>query len=257
MAGRGHFKRIVARTAILLSAGVVSACTLPGPGDMQDGIFDPYEQANRARHEATKASDSGLLRPVAAGYVEVVPDVIQTNIVNFADTAKLPRTVLNQLLQGRPGDAMRNTLRFGINATLGIGGLADVASDLGLPRDESGFADTLYVWGAPEGAYLELPVLGPTTERHAVGDIVDVGLNPIYYASLPIIGAFFLARVGEELTERGRFGDTIDSVLYESADSYAQLRLIYLQNRRFELGDETVAGAAEDVDPLALDTEGF
>ncbi|MDU8912610.1 VacJ family lipoprotein [Aestuariicoccus sp. MJ-SS9] len=247
----------MARGAVVLALVAVSACTVPGPGDVENGIFDPYEDANRARHERGKRSDTRFLRPVAMAYVDAVTEGVQTNVSNLADTASLPKTVVNQVLQGRLGDATRNTVRFAINATLGFAGLADVASDMGLPRDKSDFGETLFVWGLPEGAYLELPLLGPSTERDAAGEVVDLFLNPFgAIVPAPERYVYTVAKVGDTLTERGRFAGTVDSILYESADSYSQLRLIYLQNRRFELGDDT-AMSAEDEDPFALDTEGF
>ncbi len=240
--------------ALLLAAG---ACSVPGPSAAPDAVHDPYEAQNRRVHAFNRKVDERLLRSSGAGYAQTVPQGVQDNISNLADTVSLPRTVVNQVLQGRLGDATRNTLRFAVNATLGFGGLADVASDLGMPPDESDFGETLHVWGVPEGAYLALPFLGPSTERDAAGDVVDLALNPLSYvlptrARRVATGARILDKVGE----RGRFGGTVDSVLYDSADPYAQLRLIYLQNRRFELGG---AAAAEDayIDPEALDTEGF
>ncbi|MEM8592882.1 MAG: MlaA family lipoprotein, partial [Pseudomonadota bacterium] len=104
------------------------------------------------------------------------------------------------------------------------------------PEQDTDFGETLHVWGVSEGDYLELPLLGPSTTRDFLGTVVDFLIDPLnpvidspesYYA----LGA----RGASGLNARNRFGDSIDSVLYESADSYAQARLIYLQNRRFEL----------------------
>ena len=163
----------------------------------------------------------------------------------------------NQSLQGRLLRASRNTLRFTVNATLGLAGLFDVASPLGLPEDESDFGETLYVWGLPEGAYMELPVLGPSTERDAVGRFVDLFTDPLYYL-LPSPDRYYGtgARVAAKVIKLDDYGDQIDALMNDSADSYAQLRLIWLQNRRFELGDDR-AGGEDYIDPEALDTEGF
>ena len=111
------------------------------------------------------------------------------------------------------------------------------------------FGGTLAAWGAPEGAYLELPLLGPSTQRDAAGKVVDLFTNPLSYVLVaPERHAGTVARVFDRVGTRDRFGDTIDSVLYESADSYAQTRLIYLQSRRFELGD---AASGAYADPYA------
>ena len=110
---------------------------------------------------------------------------------------------------------------------------------MGLPARESDFGQTLHVWGVDEGAYLELPFLGPSTQRDATGDVVDFVLNPLRYAELDEArAAITAAQVGEGLGDRYRLSVVIDEVLYQSADSYAQTRSLYLQNRRFELGED-------------------
>lgn len=237
-------------------AGMLGACTVPGPEGMPpDGVFDPYEAQNRRTHAFNRNIDKAFLQGSGSGYTEKVHPDIRAGVDNLADTISLPQTVVNQVLQGRLGDASRNTLRFSVNVVLGFGGLADVASDLGLPRDESDFGETLAVWGVPEGAYLELPLLGPSTERDTAGMVVDLFTNPLSYRAnraerLAMTGVGVLEQVGD----RGQYSETVDSVLYESTDSYAQLRLLYLQNRRFELGEEA---PGNEIDPLEIDTTGF
>lgn len=239
----------------LCVAALLSACTVPGPDHPAGEIFDPYEAQNRDTHKLNLALDRSVLRPAGEGYVKVVPDDIATSIGNFATNLGEPSSAVNHLLQGDLGGVTRNLGRFVINVTLGFGGLFDPASDFGIYADESDFGETLHVWGAPEGAYVELPLFGPSTERDAVGKAVDMFTNPLSYV-LPSperhIGkvAEITARVGD----RGRYADLIDSVLYESADGYAQSRTLYLQNRRHELGMST-----EDtyIAPEDIDTEGF
>jgi phospholipid-binding lipoprotein MlaA len=244
------------RTLMLVTfVAALAGCSVPGPGGAPDGIHDPYETQNRKVHNFNRNVDKRFFSGDGPGYAGTVPKDVQVTISNFADTVSLPQTVVNQVLQGRPGDATRNAVRFTINATLGIGGLADVASDMGLPPDETDFGATLAVWGLPEGAYLELPLLGPSTERDAAGNVVDLFTDPIsYVVKTPDRYVGTLAKGLDKIGERDTFGDTIDSVLYDSADSYAQLRLMYLQSRRYELGEEAPGG---DFDPQAVDTEGF
>ena len=237
----------------LAIAGTLAGCSVPGPGGAPDGINDPYELSNRNVHDFNRRVDDRVLRGAGSGFSDTVPDEIEVSILNVADTLSLPQTVVNQVLQGRLGDATRNTLRFAVNATLGFGGIADVASDIGIPRDESDFGETLHVWGVPEGAYQELPFIGPSTQRDTVGLVVDLFLDPFAYVLTPpqrrgVFGVRALAKV----QERGQFGGTVDSVLYDSADSYAQFRLIYLQKRRFELGMRPPRRA----DPFDIHTEG-
>jgi phospholipid-binding lipoprotein MlaA len=239
----------------LFISATVGACTVPGPGEAPDGIFDPQESANRRVHEFNKSLDKAVVGPVGKGYVSVVPEEIVTVVGNFSDNLSTPSSVANQILQLDLAGATRNTLRFVLNTTLGIGGLADVAKEFGLDRDPSDFGETLYVWGAPEGSYLELPVLGPSTERAAIGRAVDLFTNPLSYVlTKPQSRAATGAKVMELVGDRGEYADIIAPLLYDSADRYAQARLLYLQNRRHELGDEA---ATTYITPDDIDTEGF
>lgn len=235
---------------------VLAACTPMDQAQVgDDGTFDPYEERNRKNHAFNLSLDKALVRPVGVGYAAAVPQPVQTGIGNFGSNLSEPSSFVNHVFQADIEGAGTNFFRFLLNSTLGVAGLFDVASAVGIPEDESDFGHTLHVWGAPEGAYLELPALGPSTERDAAGKFVDLFTDPLSYV-LPkpekYVGT--AARAADAVGSRGRFADTVDSVLYESADSYGQTRLFYLQNRRFELGIET-----EDtyIDPDEIDTEGF
>lgn len=224
----------------------------PTPGD---GIHDPAEDLNRQVHRFNIMVDDVVIQDAGEGLTDVVPEPVFETVSNFADTLSLPRVVVNQVLQGRLGEATQNAARFSVNATLGFGGLADVATDFGLPEQESDFGETMAVWGVPEGGYVVLPFIGPSTERDAVGQVVDLFINPFSYVLTgPESYVGTVAEVVDDIGDRGRYSNSYDSVLHESADSYKQVRLIYLQNRRHELGEEA---PEDDIDPLALDTEGF
>ena len=244
--------------ALMLAALLgLGACAVPGPGEAPDGIFDPNEGANRRVHAFNKRLAGAVSGGNGPGVMSSLPTPVSAGVHNFADTVSLPQVVVNQVLQLRPGRALRNTARFTLNATAGVAGLFDVATPLGLPEDDTDFGETLYVWGFPEGAYIELPVLGPNTEREAVGRIFDLFTDPLSYV-IPTPDRYYVkaVRVGDKVLDVAENGDTIDALLDGSADSYAQLRTIYLQNRRFELGDES-AGGSDYIDPEAIDTEGF
>ncbi len=244
------------RIAFVAMLGVlVAGCTQPGPGQMPGDVFDPHEAQNRRTHELNRSLDKALIRPVGVGYTKVIPDDLEDSIGNFASNLSLPGTVVNNLLQGNVEGAFRNTMRFVFNTTLGFGGLFDVAGDFEIDAIPGDFGQTLYVWGVPEGAYIELPGLGPSTERAAVGRAVDLFTNPLSYV-LPSPEKYVgtAAGVASRVGDRGRYAESIDSILYNSADSYSQARGIYLQNRRFQLGD---GDAAEEINPFDLNTEGF
>ncbi len=235
---------IVSLIFVVLS---IAACT-PAPDGVQ--IHDPFEAQNRDIHAFNVALDRAFVRG-ASGVSEAAPEELTQPIVNFADNVGLPGAVLNGLLQGDIGGAATNTMRFVINSTVGVFGLLDPAGAIGLAEEETDFGETLYVWGLPEGAYVELPFYGPSTERDAVGRIVDAIIDPLgRVGSAPQLEYGGIARVAGQVVERGRLGDTLDDILYESADSYAQARLIYLQNRRFELGDEASTTDESFVDPF-------
>lgn len=240
------------RTASLGLCMVLAGCA--SKPVMQDGIRvnDPYETQNRRVHAFNKALDSRVIGPAAdlasgRNESESGPGIMD-GVINVGANLSLPGKVANSLLQGRPEPAIRNFFRFAVNTTLGIGGLMDPAGrDFGLPEQDTDFGETLAVWGVPEGAYLELPVLGPSTQRDAVGKVVDLAIDPLRRLLHPDAAwATFGLRAASKAGDRARFGDTVDSVLQDSEDSYAQVRLIYLMHRRYELNEE---GA--EIDPYA------
>jgi phospholipid-binding lipoprotein MlaA len=241
-------------SALLMSTALFAACAAPsGP----DAINDPFEPANRGVHAFNKGVDRALVGPASKG-VGIVPEPVRRGIDNVADTLGLPGDIANNLLQLRIADAGQNTLRLGVNLTFGLAGLLDVSSELGLQGQPTDFGETLHVWGVGEGPYVELPLAGPSTARDTVGMIVDAALDPVSRV-LPVreANAARLVRLFSRLGDRNRFSDTVDSLLYESADSYAQARLLYLQNRRFTLAKGKAAngaeGASDDgfIDPYA------
>lgn len=251
------------RAAILLFL-TLSACASAPPG----GVNDPYEPFNRRVHAFNKGLDATVLRPLArraggnaptapaattaggatAGGSNAAPPGPIEMIGNVSANLSLPGKVVNSLLQGRPEPAVRNTFRFLVNTTVGLGGVLDPAgADFALPEIDTDFGETLHVWGVPEGAYLELPVLGPSTERDLAGMIVNTVIDPVdNWLNRDQRTAKLAARVASKAGDRTQFGSTVDSVLHDSADSYAQTRLLYLQHRRFELKQEQDA-----IDPYA------
>lgn len=232
------------------------ALTACGPAPQASGINDPHEATNRKFHEVNRAVDKAILRPASKAYA-ILPQPVERGVANFADNLDTPGDVVNNLLQGRIGPAAQNSLRFATNTIFGLGGLFDAATVLGLPGVETDFGETLHVWGAGEGSYIEVPFLGPSTTRDFAGTLIDLAANPVRLAlPQPEASISTVAKAGSRLGDRSRYSETVESILYGSADSYAQLRLLYLQNRRFELGQtdgitEDGATGADDgfVDP--------
>ncbi len=248
--------RAILPALFLVAATLVSGCAKPTGEQIAEGtISDPHEQRNRAVHEFNRGVDRFAFRPAAKGYVAIVPPDMVTSFGLFAENLSMPGQAVNSVLQGNFKQAGIALSRFAINSILGIGGLGDPASDFNVPRVDTNFGETLHVWGVGEGSYVELPFFGPSTARDATGLVVDFFTNPIGYAkNNPADNIDVYAEIVRRLGDRGTYSDTVDSILYESADSYAQARLIYLQNRRFELGQ---ASENAEIDPFELSTEGF
>lgn len=237
--GRG-----LVRVVALLGVALLTACA---PRDVPAGIDDPWEASNRQTHEFNKKLDKSLIRPAGNAYAGSVPQPVMTGVSNFAGNLSTPSLVVNNILQADAEGAMANSWRFVINSTLGIVGLFDVATAFGIPEHDTDFGETLHVWGAKEGNYVELPLLGPSTERDAVGRVVDMFTNPLSYVlPAPEKYAGTAALTIKRLGDRGRYSQTVDSVLHDSADSYAQGRLTYLQNRRYKLYGEAGLGDPYD-----------
>ena len=232
----------------------VTALTACGPAPVAQGINDPYEQTNRSIHQVNVAVDRNVVRPVSRLFGDGEGFVLR-RAKNFAGNLSVPGTVVNNLLQLRITDAGQNTLRFAVNSTFGLAGLFDPAGTLGVAPKPTDFGETLHVWGVGEGPYMELPLAGPSTARDTVGMVADIAMNPVRLA-LPTkeANAATIIKLFSRLGDRDRFSATVDSLLYESADSYAQARLLYLQNRRFQLGKTAGgAGSSDDgfIDPYA------
>jgi len=224
---------VLASVALALMAG----CTAP----VAKGITDPHEARNRQTHEANRELDRALVKPMSGAYGNGIPKPLRQGVGNFASNLNLPGIVVNNLLQLDLDSAVKNSSRFLFNSTIGLGGILDPSTAMGLHEETSDFGETLHVWGVGEGNYVELPFVGPSTERDMVGMVVDVFTNPLSFgASGPEKFMGPVAKGLSKLGDRYQYSDTVDSILYDSADSYAQARLLYLQHRRFELGQAII-----------------
>lgn len=227
----------------LLGLLAVSAC---GPATLPQGdvIVDRDEAQNRAVHRFNMALDQAVVGPTARGYGSIVPEPIRDGVDNFAANLSQPSHIMNNLLQVRIGQASQNLLRFMVNSTIGIGGLFDPATAMGVPAAQTDFGQTLHIWGVPEGDFIMLPGFGPSTSRDTIGLIVDMASNPVRQV-VPTDDRIYVTGVQllDLLGERYEADDIVEGLFNQSADSYAQLRSLYLQNRRFTLG-----GAAPALD---------
>lgn len=227
-------KHVFFHLAPVLCLSVLAGCSDTGG---VGGINDPYEETNRGWHDTNVALDRTVIKPVSMAYGTVVPDPLRKGLANVSDTLSIPGAVVNDALQLQLGDAVHNAARFAVNATVGIAGLFDPATGMGLESRDSDFGQTLSVWGMGEGAYVVLPAYGPSTERDTLGLIVDMALDPVgHLLGTPESSYKTGLTVAEMADKRYRYSDLYESVLYDSADAYTQMRLTYLDSRRYELG---------------------
>jgi phospholipid-binding lipoprotein MlaA len=241
--------RLSRLTLALAGVSLVVACG-PKVAHPVGTPFDPFEAENRKMHEFNKSVDRALVRPAGKGYTEIVPDDIENAVGRFSKNLSIPSSIVNNVLQANMKGATEDFYRFLVNSTIGLGGVFDPATELNMPAaTDADFGQTMHVWGVPQGAYVTLPFLGPSTERDAVGKFVDLFTNPLSYI-LPTPESYYGtgASVASSLSDRGRYADTLDSILYESADSYAAARSLYLQNRAYELGKLTGDSYADPYD---------
>lgn len=241
---------VTSRPSPVVLASVLAALlglTACGPAPVSRGVSDPYETENRSTHELNLVIDKNVIRPLAVGASKIIPPPISRGIGNFAGNLELPGEVVNNILQLRLDHAAQNTLRFALNSTIGIAGVFDPATKMGVTEQQTDFGETLSVWGVAEGDYIELPVFGPSTQRDALGKVVDLGLDPARLLLPKSKGwVVSIAKVVSKIDKRGRYSETFDSILYDSADGYAQARLLYLENRRHQLGQTTSDTEFED-----------
>jgi len=223
----------------------LAAC---GSAPVGQGIYDPNEVANREIHALNKSIDNSVVRPLSGAMSgDGKPGPISKGVANFADNLAEPGRVVNNVLQLKIGDAAQSALRFAFNSTFGLAGILDPSTALGVDVKDTDFGETLHVWGAGEGAFVELPLLGPSTQRDVIGMAVDYFIDPVSILLDPPESHFVTAaKLASKVGDRGRYSGTVDSILYDSADSYAQTRLLYLQNRRFELGQTASDESFED-----------
>lgn len=205
----------------------------PDTADVDDGaIPDPWEGWNRKVFAFNNAIDRAFAEPFARTYQKVAPSPVRSGVRNWVNNLGSPVIFANDLLQLQPKRAGVTVLRFGINTTVGVLGLFDPASAMGLQRHEEDFGQTLGRYGAKPGPYLMLPLLGPSSVRDVVGSVVDVGLDPLTYAQFDGDTALRVTRGGASLvTARTDSLEAVANVRETSNDPYVTLRTVYAQTR--------------------------
>ncbi len=224
-------------------AVLTSACaTRPDPNDAEAvaeyrQTNDPIEPLNRASYFVNDGIDTLILRPAAEAYRIFLPPEVRTGIRNVLANLRTPVILVNDALQGETQRFGTTLGRFVINTTIGVGGIMDRAKDFGLLGHTEDFGQTLAVWGAPEGPYLFIPVLGPSNPRDLVGVGVDTAINPLtWITGNDTVDAVMITRTGlTVLDTREGLIEPLDTLRQGSLDPYAALRSAYRQRRAAEI----------------------
>ena len=220
------------RWLLVLATLLLAGCAIAKPR-----TDDPLEKYNREVYKFNNVVDQTVLRPVAVGYRKVTNPPVRRSVSDFFTNIRMPIVVFNDLLQARPTHALQDTGRFLVNLTLGIGGFFDPASQLGLPLQDNDFGITLARWGAPEGDFLMVPLLGPSTMRDVWRLPIDnYFLDPlnIYGRTHHYHGLQYVPQAIYVVTLRARALDA-EGFLESAYDPYVFLRDAYRQQRLYQI----------------------
>ncbi len=234
-------------------AMVLLLCGAAGCATVGSDPRDPHEGFNRAMHSFNEGFDQAIGKPVATTYRDVVPGPIRTWVRNFFANIGDLWIGANNLLQGKPADTVTDWARFAFNSTLGVFGINDVASEMGLEKHDEDFGQTLGRWGLDDGAYLVWPFLGSSSVRDTVGLIPDTYADPVLKHKPHGVRGFMVVT---RLTSKR--ADLLDAsrILEEAAlDKYVFQRDAYLQRRRNQVYDGNPPRAAREIPRAEADAE--
>jgi len=220
---------------LIVLAAVAAGCTASkDPAAIAQN--DPYEPTNRAIFDFNSKVDRYAAKPIAKFYNHALPQSARTGVHNFLTNLGKPVTFGNDILQGEGERAGETVARFTVNTTLGVAGLVDVASMIGIPEHDEDFGQTLGVWGVGEGPYLVVPFMGPNPPRDLAGNVVDIFMDPTTYIKFHGSDTWYAVRSGVSILDlRARNIDTLDQIERTSIDVYATTRSLYRQYRNSEI----------------------
>lgn len=216
---------------------------------------DPYEDTNRSIYSFNDALDKNILHPAAKGYAYITPNPVRNCVTNFFDNLGYLNTIANDLLQGKFEQCLADSGRFLINSTIGIAGVFDVATPMGLEKNEEDLGQTFAKWGSGEGPYLSIPVLGPSTARDAPDLVTKRMLNPATYVQASISWPLAILDI---INWRANMESSI-KVVDESPDPYLAMREFYRQNRIKLIydGDPPIPDMMDDMEDFDEDEDLF
>lgn len=237
--------RPLSRLRALLVCGLASL-TLLGGCASTGNPRDPLEPINRGIYHFNDGVDHLVIKPAAELYQGVLPQFVRTGVSNFFSNIGDVIVALNNLLQGKFVEAVSDAGRIAVNTTAGLLGVIDVATEIGLEKHNEDFGQTLGYWGIPDGPYLVIPILGPSSARDAVGLVGDWKASPITYVDPnrdrnALYGLWFVSR-RSELLETSKILETA------ALDPYEFLRDAYLQRRRNLVYDGNPPPEQDDIE---------
>ena len=202
-------------------------------GDVSDDAAprDPWEHTNRSMFAFNDHVDRYFMAPVTHGYMAVVPRFVRQRLTNVVANLDEPMVAINDLLQGQFDRFGKATVRFAVNSTFGLGGMFDIAASRDLPRHDSDFGQTLGKWGVKPGAYVVLPLFGPSNVRDASGKLVDIVAEPVGWVFGTVLTTFGQARWGGEFLTTREGADPALRALHDATDPYATARSASIQAR--------------------------
>ncbi len=234
-----------------ISLFALAALTTLAPAcvDARTATDDPFETFNRKSFALSIRLDRYIVGPVAKLSTGLIPMPLARAIHNIIVNLSEPQAILNDILQLRPEQTIKETTRLVVNTTIGLAGAIDVAAGAGIHHEPNGFGDTLGRYGVKPGPYLFVPILGPSDFRDLVGAGVDQGSSPMVYISFPYRTAINLSLAAAGgLAQRADAGPELDALLDSAADPYATLRSTYLQSREAEIRGETALPPLPDIE---------
>lgn len=227
---------------LLLTLLGAAGCAAPGPQAtvQPTEAYDPWENTNRDIFAFNQRVDRSVLVPVAEAYRGNLPQPVRDGIHNFLQNLDLPIIFANDVLQAEPGLAAHSAGRFVVNTTAGVAGFFDPATPLGLPYHANDLGITMARWGVPEGPYIIVPVLGPSTVRDTAGEVADGFGDPGNYVAGEhhLIWATILRTGTQGIDTRSRNIETLADIEKTSLDYYATIRSLYRQRRAAEIRHE-------------------
>ncbi len=233
--------KTLAPLALLL---IVAGCAHSGErferaASMEAAALDPWERTNRKIYATNRAVDRAVLKPTVKAYRAVMPGAAQRGIRNVYDNFNEPQNFVHAVLQGKFASAFRALDRTLVNTVLGVGGLADHATGMGLEEQPHDFGQTMAVYGLRSGPYLVMPFFGPSTLRDGIGFTVDFVVDPVDFGAREVLNTGGrIAKIGFRVVDaRASVAESGEQFLTGSADEYATVRSAWLQLRRAELFD--------------------